>query len=198
MDAVTKTMSGGRMVSAERVSIVPRTGAEWFLAITRIIIGYMWFQSTLWKLPPTFGCSPDFAFTTDLAHPTAGLCDFIGRQATAGSLDFYRAFLTGLVEPNIRLFGLFVYLTETAIALSLLFGFLTRLGGLVGALQSLVIGVGFLGVPNEWVWTYIFMLLINLALAVFAAGRTFGVDVWLRQRFAQQPGWLGELVRRTT
>ena len=85
---------------AARESFWPQSVAEWFIALSRIVIGYMWFNQTLWKLPPTFGCTANFAFTTDIAQPTSGLCDFIGRQATYGAIEPYRAFLTGFVMPK--------------------------------------------------------------------------------------------------
>ena len=183
---------------AARESFWPQSVAEWFIALSRIVIGYMWFNQTLWKLPPTFGCTANFAFTTDIAQPTSGLCDFIGRQATYGAIEPYRAFLTGFVMPNIQLVGWCVYLMELAIAISLLFGLLTRLGGLLGALQGVNLAIGFIGVPHEWVWTYIFLILLNLLFAAVGAGRHLGVDHWLRGRFAGQSGLLGRLVRLTT
>ena len=194
MSAMRQPLVRG-LISAERTSILPQTLAEWFLVISRVAIGWMWWEQTTWKLPPTFGCPANFAFTTDINKPTSGLCDFIGQQATYGALAPYRAFLTGFVMPNIQMIGWGVYLLELAIAISLIFGFLSRLGGLAGALQGVNLFLGFLGVPHEWHWTYLFLILLNLGFAAYAPGRILGVDYYLRQRFADARGLIGQLVR---
>lgn len=189
---------GRSRTAGERASLLPASLADWFLMLTRLAMGYMWFNSTLWKLPPQFGCSANFAFTTDINAPTSGLCDWIGRQATYGAIGAYTAFLTGFVMPNIQIVGWLVYLGELAIAISLIFGLLTRLGGLAGAAMGLNLLIGFVGVPQEWPWTYIFLILLNLLFVVFPGGRTLGVDHFLRRRFADTRGAIGAIVRLTT
>ncbi|MFN8484278.1 MAG: hypothetical protein U0768_14670 [Anaerolineae bacterium] len=198
MDAAKTNPVTATEKQADRASFWPQSLAGWFFALTRIIIGYMWFNQTLWKMPPTFGCAANFAFTTDIDHPTSGLCDFIGRQATYGAIEPYKAFLTGFVMPNIQLVGWGVYFMELAIAISLIFGILTRLGGLLGALQGINLAIGFIGVPHEWVWTYIFLVLLNLMFVAVAAGRYLGADHWLRRRFEGEAGLVARFVRLTT
>ena len=131
-------------------------------------------------------------------HPTSGLCDFIGRQATYGAIEPYKTFLTGFVIPNIQLVGWGVYLMELAVPVSLIFGILTRLGGLLGAIQGINLAIGFVGVPQEWIWTYIFLVLLNLMFVAVGAGRMLGVNHWLRRRFEGQSGLVGRFVRLTT
>ena len=55
------------------------------LVIARIGLAYLFFTQLWWKAPPTFGCPPDFAFTTvtiennrPKLQRTSGLCDWIG------------------------------------------------------------------------------------------------------------------------
>jgi hypothetical protein len=56
------------------------------LVIVRLGLGYLFFSQLFWKLPPTFGCPSDFAFTTGdvdangrvQLNRTSGLCDWIG------------------------------------------------------------------------------------------------------------------------
>ena len=198
MDAARRSAGASVAARPDRVSVWPQSVTDWFIALSRIVIGYMWFNQTMWKLPPRFGCPANFAFTTDINSPTSGLCDFIGRQATYGSIEPYKAFLTGFVMPNIQLIGWSVYLMELAIAISLILGLLTRLGGLLGALQGINLAIGFVGVPHEWVWTYIFLILLNLLFAVVGAGHVLGIDAWLRGRFVDQRGPVASLVRLTT
>jgi len=52
------------------------------MVIMRLVLAYIFFTQLWWKAPPTFGCPPDFAFTTANAEGrlqrTSGLCDWIG------------------------------------------------------------------------------------------------------------------------
>lgn len=186
--------AGGVRASTQE-SFIPRTLQGWFLAVTRIAIGWMWLEQTMWKTPPRFGCPANFTFTSDIANPTTGLCDWIGRQATYGTVAPYKAFLTGFVMPNIQVIGWGVYLTELFIAISLLLGVFTVLGGLLGVAQGLNLLIGFQDVPYEWAWTYIFLIIVNLMLAVFAAGRYLGVDHWLHRWLTGKSGLFWKLLR---
>ena len=58
------------------------------LFVSRIALGYLFFSQLFWKMPPTFGCPPDFAFTTRTIEEgrlnlqrTSGLCDWIGIES---------------------------------------------------------------------------------------------------------------------
>ena len=56
------------------------------LVIARLGLAYLFFSQLFWKMPPSFGCPPDFAFTTGSVDAngwlqlqrTSGLCDWIG------------------------------------------------------------------------------------------------------------------------
>lgn len=55
------------------------------LVIARLGLAYLFFTQLWWKTPPTFGCPPDFTFTTATIENnrpklqrTSGLCDWIG------------------------------------------------------------------------------------------------------------------------
>lgn len=145
----------------------------WPLGGLRIIIGFLWFQQLLWKLPPTFGCLPD--------RP-AGLCDWIGREIAQPAIPPYADFLRAIVLPNLGVLGWLIWLTEAAIAASLLLGLLTRLGGTLGFLQGLNLLIGLAGVEHEWYWTYAMLALLNLLFALTAAGRWWGLDGYLLPR----------------
>jgi len=58
------------------------------LIIGRVALGYLFFTQLWWKTPPTFGCPPDFAFTTGSVNNgrlqlqrTSGLCDWTGIES---------------------------------------------------------------------------------------------------------------------
>jgi thiosulfate dehydrogenase [quinone] large subunit len=159
----------------------------------RIIIGFLWFQQLLWKLPPDFGCTP----TRD-----QGLCDWIGREIQSPLIPLYADFLRAIVLPNLPVLGWFIWLMEAVIAVSLLLGVFTRLGGALGFLQSMNLLIGLAAVPHEWYWTYLMLGLLNLLFALTAAGRWWGVDgAYLLPRLRAaaargdpRAGWLLRLV----
>jgi len=43
---------------------------------------------------------------------------------------------------------------------------------------------------TAWIWELLVPVLATLGLAVGSAGRTFGVDAWLSQRWPNAPWWL--------
>ena len=145
------------------------------LGLVRIAIGGMWFQQTLWKRPPDFGCGPDRA---------SGLCDWVGREIAQPKFAWYKTFLVTYVQPNLDTLGWFIYLGELTTAVLLVLGLLTRVGGLLGAVQGVNLTIGLWGVEHEWYWTYIFLTLLNLTLALTAAGRWLGLDALIHPRAA--------------
>lgn len=145
------------------------------LGLVRIAIGYLWFTQTRWKMPPNFGCLPD---------EPAGLCDWVDREIANPKFAWYQSFLINVVQPNIDLFGWFVYAGELVTAILLTFGLLTRLGGLLGFVQGINLLIGLWTVPHEWHWTYIMLALLNLTLGLTAAGRWLGADAILHPRAA--------------
>ena len=153
------------------------TGA--LLGLVRIAIGVMWFQQTQWKRPPTFGCQADRA-----AVPNSGLCEWIGKEIAQPKFDWYRTFLVTYVQPNLDRLGWVIYLGELTTAVLLVLGLLTRLGGLLGTAQGVNLTIGLWGVEHEWYWTYLFLTLINLTLALTAAGRWLGLDALIHRRMA--------------
>ena len=149
------------------------------LGLVRIAIGGMWFQQTQWKPPPNFGCQADPA-----AVPNSGLCDWVGKEIAQPKFAWYRDFLVTYVQPNLDTLGWVIYLGELTTAVLLVLGLLTRLGGLLGAAQGVNLTIGLWGVEHEWYWTYIMLTLLNLTLALTAAGRWLGVDALIHPRMA--------------
>jgi uncharacterized membrane protein YphA (DoxX/SURF4 family) len=148
-----------------------RSGAHVWLWLARLLIGGMWWQQTLWKLPPTF----------------EGLPYWLDQMAQHAAFGWQRAFVQQLVQPNFTLFAALVYAMEVGIAVSLMLGFLTRLGGALGALQALNLWTGLYGSPEEWTWTYLFLLVIQVTFAVLQAGQSLGLDAILARREHTQP-----------
>ncbi len=179
------------------------------LLLARLMLAYLFFVNLFWKLPPDFGCPPDFRFTT--ARPdgslnrSSGLCDWIGVEEVWSTRErklldgpgpievpigplarINGAIIDNVVQPNIRVFGWVLWLTEAWVAASLFLGLLSRLGGLaaLGLAIHLMIGLGGISQPFEWEWSYNQMVLLSLLMVAFAPGRFVGFDAWLRPRLA--------------
>jgi hypothetical protein len=94
--------------------------------------------------------------------------------------------LDQLFIPQIQLFGWLIWLAEFWIFLSMLLGLFTRLGALVSIGVSLQLFIGLANIPRpfEWEWSYGAIVLLSIAMLGAAAGRSFGIDAWLRRKFA--------------
>jgi uncharacterized membrane protein YphA (DoxX/SURF4 family) len=150
----------------------------WPIAASRIMIGVLWLYSLRWKLPPDF--------TTGAGR---GLMDWLQLEVQHPAFGFYGDFVASVVIPNFTLFAWLVFLAELLVGLALLTGTLTRLGGLVGLLMAFNLGIGLLDVPGEWPWSYVMLAMWQGTFLISGAGRTLGVDGWLRDRYSSG-GWL--------
>lgn len=153
------------------------------LFLSRVIIGYLWFTQLLWKLPPTFGCPADFAVSTSLTARTSGLCDWTGLMAVASKVPLHKAFVANVIIPNLSWMGWGIFLMEAFLAVSLVFGLFSRLGGLVGFVQAVNLYIGLTGLPFEWYWTYGMLYTLHIVFFFLPPGRVWGVDSLLIPRF---------------
>jgi uncharacterized membrane protein YphA (DoxX/SURF4 family) len=167
------------------------------LVVARLGLAYLFFASLFWKMPPTFGCPPDFAFTTANAEGrlvrSQGLCDWLGVETVWSQRPRYffvtnldnqgapeialnvsamaqlnGAFLENLVKPNIRWFGYVVWGMEAFIFVSLFFGLFSRLGALVALLQSAQLTIGLAGISSPSEWEWSYHLMVILSLVLLA------------------------------
>jgi uncharacterized membrane protein YphA (DoxX/SURF4 family) len=135
--------------------------------LLRIIVGTMWWQQSLWKVPP---------------HYDWGLIHWMQEMVDHGSVQLQSDLVRDLVLPNIAIFGPLVYAIEVAIALSLILGLATRLGALLGALMAINLWLGLYNAPGEWPWTYMFLVVLQLIYLIDPPGRSLGVDALLWRR----------------
>jgi hypothetical protein len=143
----------------------------WVLGAARIVVGYMWYQQTLWKLPPGWG----------------GLRFWV-EQSGRYAAHWYRAFVNGVVLPHFDLFAPQVWLGETVIAVSLVFGLFGRLGGTLCLLMGINLYLANSRIPGEWSWSYVFIALLGAVFAATRAGRYVGVDQFLVPRLERLRG----------
>lgn len=155
------------------------------MLVSRVTIGYLWYTQLLWKLPPTFGCQPGFAVTTDIHARTTGLCDWVGVMTIYSKWPLQASLVKSLVVPNMALVGWLVWLMEALVAVTLILGLFTRLGGLAAFLQAVNLYIGVTAAPFEWYWTYGMLTILGLVFMAIPAGRILGLDAWLRPRLQE-------------
>jgi len=64
-------------------------------------------------------------------------------------------------------------------------GLAMRLGALLGALMAINLWLGLYRTPNEWPWTYFFLIVIQLLFVIYHAGRSLGADALIRERLRE-------------
>ena len=131
--------------------------------LLRLLVGGLWWQQSLWKIPPNFG----------------GLIYWMKQMVDHAAVGLQSRLVEQVVLPNIGIFGPLVYATEVAIGISLMLGLLTRLGGVLGALMALNLWLGLYSAPGEWPWTYAFLVIIQLLFVIDPPGRSLGADALL-------------------
>ena len=165
-----------------------RTGRHIGMWLARVLIGCMWFEGMLWKLPlPVSG----------------GLQYWTEQEATRAAFEFHRGFVKDFLLPNLNLFGPLVFLAELTFAASMILGFAVRLVSVLAILfvLQLWLGIYLPGDPAEWPWSYIFLAMLMFLFTLHAAGRSLGLDAWLRCHVAtvrDRRGFLGMLLNIAT
>ena len=144
--------------------------------VFRFLIGAMWWQQSLWKLPPFYTDHPDKPFgATGLAY----WMKLMGRHA---AIPAQADFVNHIVLPHFYYFAPVVYSLEVLTAVSLILGLFVRLWGFIGFLQILNLWFGLYSAPGEWPWTYFFLILLMLTFSVSQYGRSLGIDALLDRR----------------
>src|SRR3984893_9471368 len=154
--------------------------------VFRLLIGCMWWQQTLWKLPPFYTDHPKQPFGE------TGLAYWMGVMGKSAAIPAQADFVNNIVLPHFYLFAPIVYGLEVLTAVSLLLGLFVRLWGVIGALQIINLWLGLYSAPGEWPWTYFFLLLLMLIFALHRYGRRLGLDAIILAR-SQTRGILGRL-----
>ena len=140
-----------------------RNIAVWLL---RLLVGCLWWQQSLWKIPPNYG----------------GLIHWMQEMVDHASTALQSTLVAQVVLPHITVFGPLVYLVEVAIGISLMLGVLTRLGAFLGALMAINLWLGLYSAPGEWPWTYFFLIVIQILFLIDPPGRSLGVDALSARR----------------
>ena len=160
-----------------------RTGSHLGTWFVRVLVGGMWFQGMLWKLPlPVSG----------------GLQYWVEQMGERAAFAFHRELVTEVYLPYLYILNPIIFLAEFTFAVSLILGLGVRLIGVLGIIFVLHLWLGIYrpGSPAEWPWEYIFLAIVMFMFALHAAGRCLGLDAWLRRNVAavrDRKGFLGTL-----
>jgi len=134
--------------------------------LLRLVLGAMWWEQSLWKLPPNYD----------------GLIYWMKQMVDHAAVPLQSVLVRDGVLPNIAVFGPLVYAVEVTIGISLMLGVLSRLGAILGALMAINLWLGLYSAPGEWPWTYGFLVILQLLFAIDPAGRSLGIDALARER----------------
>jgi len=161
-----------------------RTATHVGTCVVRMLVGCMWFEGMLWKLP--LPASPGLRYWTE-------------QMGMRAAFEFHREFVTGFLLPNLHWFGPFVFLAELTFSVSLLLGLGVRFASVIGIffVLHLWLGIYLPGDPAEWSWSYMFLAMLMFLFALYAAGRSLGLDAWLRRDVAvvcEGTGVIGKLL----
>jgi hypothetical protein len=144
-----------------------RSGQHLAIWLIRVLIGCMWFQGMLWKLP---------------LPVSSGLQYWTEQESTNAAFAFHRAFLKDVVLTHMTLFGPIVFLAELVFAGSMMLGLAVRFVGVLAAMYTLQLWLGLYDNSSEWPWTYMFLALLMFWFAIEPAGRSLGMDALLRRK----------------
>jgi uncharacterized membrane protein YphA (DoxX/SURF4 family) len=132
--------------------------ATWFM---RVMIGVMFYQGSIWKLP----------------FPVAGGFEAATRPiAEYAAVEVHRWIAKNIFLQLLPVLDPLVYLTELSLAVCFILGFLVRPLGVIGMLFVAHLWLGLYRQPEEWPWLYVFLIFVQGFFVVTNAGRSLGLD----------------------
>jgi uncharacterized membrane protein YphA (DoxX/SURF4 family) len=168
----------GLMVSSIAIAVrnwqedrTQRTASHLGTWFVRVLVGGMWFQGMLWKLPlPVSG----------------GLRYWVEQMGNRAAFAPHRELVRDIYLPYLHILDPIVFLAELTFAVSLILGLGVRLVSTLAIIFVLHLWLGIYrpGSPAEWPWSYIFLAIVLFLFALHAAGRSLGLDAWLRRHVA--------------
>lgn len=142
-----------------------RSVTHGWTAFCRVMMGLMWFQGALWKLP--LPRSDGFAYWT-------------GQLVEHAAFDVHRRLVRDVLLPNLGILQTATFAAEMGMAISLILGLWVRPFSLLGIAFALQLWLGLYHHPGEWPWLFWFMVFTLGLFAVHQAGRSLGVDALRR------------------
>jgi uncharacterized membrane protein YphA (DoxX/SURF4 family) len=144
------------------------------LAIVRLTIGAMF----LWVFFENLGKG---------LYTPAGYAGLIRHYIEASHSPAAWKAVMGLAANHASIAAPMQGLTEISLGILLVIGLLTRPAGIVAFLFLGSLWISEFG--TSWIWELLVPVLACLGLAVGRAGRKWGIDAWLAQRWPSSPWW---------
>jgi uncharacterized membrane protein YphA (DoxX/SURF4 family) len=162
-----------------------RTATHLITWFVRVLVGGMWFQGMLWKLP---------------LPVSSGLSYWTEQMGNRAAFSIHRELVREYYIPYLYILDPIVFLAEFTFAVSLLLGLGVRLVAALAIVFVLHLWLGIYqpGNPAEWPWSYVFLAIVMLMFSLHSAGRSLGLDAWLRRHVAgvrDGTGFIGKLLR---
>jgi uncharacterized membrane protein YphA (DoxX/SURF4 family) len=132
----------------------------------RFIVAGMWWQQSLWKFPTDSG----------------GLKYWTEQIVQHAAFPLHGELVKDVILPIFPPFAVLVYLLEVSVAISLFLGLFVRASAILGGLLILNLWLGLYRAPQEWPWTYMFLILLMVTFGVESYGRSLGLDALLQAR----------------
>lgn len=186
---------------AEQRRVHDRRVATWPVRLGAMLFGYMWFTQVQWKLPWNGFKWPNEAMNGIQPNPNIageqlgpfidnghGLYHWMVQEAVHGNkiLPGFGSMIQNVVLPNWQFFGWLTFFMESTIALTLILGLFSRLGGFLALAQGINLYFGLAKAPYEFDWSYGMMMGLGFIFMLTGAGRVWGLDQWLRPRLRRQ------------
>ena len=143
-----------------------RRGVNIMRFCVRFLIGSFWWQQSLWKFP------------TDLG----GLRYWTEQEVQHAAFAFQGQLIKAVILPVFQPFAYGVYAFEVIVAVAIMLGLYTRLVSTLGMLLILNLFLGLYRAPQEWPWSYVFLIVIMVIMAVENFGLALGLDAFIEAR----------------
>ena len=166
---------------------------QW-LAILRLTVGLWFLKSLFTKL--TMGLVAGF-IPLPMASDRwiAMMPKLVARYAAENPFPAYKSFLLDTVAQH-QTFAQLTALGEAAIGISLTLGLLTELGAIAGALQVILYGLAVQHMSSGQQGFHVMLLAMMIAFLFAHAGRTWGLDAWLANRWQRRTyDWEPQAIR---
>ena len=154
--------------------VVDQLNARIGLAIVRLTIGAMF----VWVFFENLGKG---------LYTPAGYAGLISYYIKNSHSPAIWKSVMGLAQSHAAMAAPMQGLTEISLGVLLLIGLVTRPAAFVAFLFLGSLWISELG--TAWIWELLVPVLASLGLAVGRAGRRWGVDAWLSQRWPSSPWW---------
>jgi thiosulfate dehydrogenase (quinone) large subunit len=158
-----------------------RAPQRW-IAVQRMVVGVWFAKSILTKI--TIVLAGGFFPVPTASDRWQGVMPkLIAKYAADNPFPWYKSFLLDTVVPNSHLFATITAIGEVGVGLSLLLGLLTPVGAFFGLLQVMFYGMAVQQQSSGQQGFHIMLFTMMLTFLFARAGRRWGIDRWLRERY---------------